>query len=209
MKTTHASDAGSTDGSLGNGLQLESNRREFLTGLAGAAVVAALNGKKGVAQAPDRAINIARVAVPSSRFIESENKISSLNDGFTPENSFDRSHGVYTLHRDWDTDTGVPWVQYDWSEPVNIDKVEVYWAVDHPRPGALPGSHWPTMHVPQSYRILYWNGSDFAPVSQPKGLGAAADAFNITTFEPVKTSKLRIEATLEKDEPAGILEWRV
>ncbi len=192
------------------GLQLESSRREFLAGLTGAAVVTAVTGPKGVAQSPDRAINIARVAVPSSFIVSSENKISSLNDGFTPENSFDRSHGVYGVHRDWENESAAsPWVQYDWSESVKIDKMEVYWAVDHPRPGALPGSHWPTIHVPQSYRILYWNGSDFVPVNHPQGLGVAADAFNATTFEAVNTSKLRLEVAVEKGAPAGILEWRV
>jgi len=192
------------------GFQLEANRREFLTGLTGAAVVAAVTGPKAVAQSPDRAINIARVAFPSSLIVSSENKISSLNDGFTPENSFDRSHGLYGVHQDWENETpGVPWVQYEWAEPVNINKIEVYWAVDHPRPGALPGSHWPTIHVPKSYRILYWNGSDFVPVSQPQGLGLAADAFNATTFDAVKTNKLRLEVSVEKEEPAGILEWRV
>jgi len=44
----------------------EASRREFLTGLAGTAVVSALSGAQGVAQAPDRALNVARVAIPSS-----------------------------------------------------------------------------------------------------------------------------------------------
>jgi uncharacterized protein len=200
---------GLTAQSMGRELNLESNRRDFLAGLTGAAVVAAVTGPKVVAQAPDRAVNIARVAVPSSFIVSSENKISSLNDGFTPENSFDRSHGVYGVHRDWDNESALPWVQYDWSEPVKIDRIEVYWAVDHPRAGALPGSHWPTMHVPQSYRILYRNGSDFVPVNHPQGLAVTADAFNATTFDAVKTSKLRLEVTVQKGEPAGILEWRV
>src|SRR5579885_1206710 len=193
----------------GNVFQMEANRRQFLASLTGAAVVTALGGPKSVAQSPDLAVNIAKVAIPSSFTLVSENKISALNDGQTPENSFDRSHGVYALHRNWDNENAAPWVQYDWSEPVNINKVEIYWAVDHPRPGAIPGSHWPTIHVPQSYRILYWNGSDFVPVNKPQGLGVAADAFNATTFDPVKTSKLRLEVTLDNKEPAGVLEWKV
>ncbi len=77
--------------------QLESSRREFLAGMTGTAVLAAVHGTNAVAQAPERAVNIARVAVPSSVVITSENKISALNDGFAPENSFDRSHGVYAV----------------------------------------------------------------------------------------------------------------
>ena len=82
--------------------------------------------------------------------------------------------------------------------------------MDRPEPGALPGSSsLRGMHVPQSYRILYWDGNDFVQVKQPKGLGVVADAFNATTFTPVKTNKLRLEVTPQKDQPAGILEWRV
>jgi DUF1680 family protein len=191
-----------------NAYPTEASRREFLAGLAGAAMVAALGGTKGEAEGADRAVNVARVAIPSSYRIASENKISTLNDGFTPENSFDRSHGVYALHRDSENESELPWVQYDWSEQVNVNKVEVYWAVDHPRPGQIPGTGWPTIHVPQSYRILYWNGSEFVPVNGAQGLGVAADAFNATSFEPVKTSKLRLEVTLDNKNPAGILEWK-
>ena len=92
-----------------------------------------------MAQSPDQALNIARVAIPSSLTVMSENKISALNDGFVPENSFDRSHGLYALHRDWPSEAAKSWVQYDWSEPVNVNKVEVYWAVDRPRPGRIAG----------------------------------------------------------------------
>ena len=196
--------------SSGNHNQLEPNRREFLAGLTGAAVLAAVTGQKGTAQSNDRVLNIARVAVPSSLTVVSENKISALNDGFVPENSLDRSHGLYALNPERPSESGESWVQYDWSEPVNINKIEVYWAVDRPKSGALPGSSsLRRMHVPQSYRILYWNGSDFFPVNQPEGLGLIADAFNATTFSPVKTSGLRLVVEPQEGQPAGILEWRV
>jgi DUF1680 family protein len=161
-----------------------------------------------MAQTSGTGLNIARVAIPSSFTLTSQDKISALNDGFAPADSFDRAHGVYALRRE-STDSDVPWVQYEWSQPVDVNKVEVYWAVDHPRPAAIPGSRWATILVPQSYRILYWNGSEFAPVSSAQGLGIVADAFNATTFDPVKTSKLRLEVISQKDQPAGLLEWRV
>ena len=191
-----------------NGFQVEASRRQFLAGLAGTAVLAGLTRTDAVAQAPQEVVNIARVAVPSSFSFTSENKVSALNDGFVPSDSYDRSHGIYALHSEpWRNEQ--PWVQYEWSEPVTVNKVEVYWAVDHQRPGAIPGSSWPVLQVPESYRILYWSGTEFAPVNQPQGLGLAADAFNATTFEAVKTSKIRLEVAPQKKLPAGILEWRV
>jgi DUF1680 family protein len=184
-------------------------RRELLAGFTGTTVLAAFAGPRGFAQAPHRAVNIARVATPSSFRMVSENKIAALNDGFTPQNSFDRSHGVYTLRSEVQAEGGEPWVQYEWAEPVSIDKVEIYWALDHPRPGAIPGSHWPSIHVPKNYQILYWNGSDFVGVNRPQGLDVSVDLFNATTFETIKTTRLRLEVTPETDQPAGILEWRV
>ena len=186
--------------------QVDASRRQFLAGLAGAAVLAGMAGSEAVGQGTQKEVNIARVALPSSFKIASENKISALNDGFAPADSFDRTHGIYALHIE---ENEQPWVQYEWIEPVSVGKVDIYWAVDHPRPGAIPGSSWPTLQIPESYRILYWNGSDFVPVNQPQGSGLSANAFNATTFEPVKTTKLRLAVVPQKKMPAGILEWRV
>jgi len=184
------------------------DRREFLVRLAGtAALMAGLTARESGAQARDEVLNLARVAVPSSSSFASENEISSLNDGFAPEDSSDRSHGVYAWRGTEASEQ--PWVEYEWSEPVTINKVEVYWAIDRPRPGAIPGSSWQSLRAPESYRILYWNGGDFVSVNQPHGLGLAPDAFNTTTFDPVKTSKIRLEVTSPKGHPTGILEWRV
>jgi uncharacterized protein len=189
------------------GAQAEPNRREFLAGLAGTAFLAGIVGESAMAQEASNSVNIARVALPSSFHFTSENNISALNDGFIPTDSFDRSHGLYALH----TQSGAehPWVGYEWTQPVNINRVEVYWAVDRPRPLGIPGSGWPSIQVPESYRILYWNGGDFVPVNEAQGFGVAANTFNGTIFEPVKTSKVRLEVLAQKGRPAGILEWRV
>ena len=196
--------------STGNQSRGEPNRREFLAGLTGIVALTALEGPKGMAQDDGHALNIARVAVPSSLTPLSENKISALNDGFTPENSSDRSHGIYALRREDSNESTSSWVQYEWTQQVTINKVEVYWAVDNPKSGAIPGSSsLQRMRAPQSYRILYWNGSDFVPVAQPQGLRTDLDTFNATTFEPVKTSKLRLEVVPQSGGVAGILEWKV
>ncbi len=191
------------------GPAMEPSRREFLAGVGAAAMWTALGTSRAFAQAPDSALNVARVAISTSRFMMSENKISALNDGFTPENSFDRTHALFALWAERSSDKRSSWVQYEWSMPVNINKVETYWAVDHPRPGTLPGSGGPRIQAPVSYTVLHWNGNDFVPVSQPQGLGLALDTFNTTTFEPVKTTKLRLEVVPQPDRLAGILEWRV
>src|ERR1700722_5238904 len=179
----------------------EPNRREFLVGLAGTAALASLAGQKAAAQNNGTVLNIAKVAVPSSIVIRSENKISALNDGFAPADSFDRTHGVYSLWGDRESHSPATWVQYSWSNPIAINHVEVFWALDHPRSGVLPGSSQMTIRVPQSYRILYWDGKGFLPVTNAQGLGLSPATFNSTTFDAVKTDKLRLEVTPQKGIP--------
>ncbi len=187
------------------------DRRRFLQGCAGTALLAGARGPRAWAQAADdKAVNLARVAVATSLTTTSENKISALNDGFLPANSHDRSNGAYALRGEWEQRDAPPqWIQYAWSRPVAIHRVDVYWAIDPPRPKGIAGSEWGRVVAPRAYRILYWNGSDFVPVAEPQGLGLDADRFNATIFVPVTTDKLRLEVSPEGSHAAGVLEWQV
>ena len=184
------------------------NRRHFLAGMAGSAVLAGVSGPQALAETSD--LNLARVAIPSSFVTTSENRISTLNDGFTPVDSHDRDHGSYAVRRDDEEAAGVePWVQYTWSKPVRTSEVEVYWAVDRPRPNAPPGSEFVRITTPAAYRVLYWNGSAFVAVLNARGLGVAPDGFNATTFDPVTTDRLRLEISPDGQHAASVIEWRV
>ncbi len=154
-------------------------------------------------------VNLARLAVPSSHSVTSENKIAALNDGVVPKNSADRESGTFALRGTVTGEVSGTWVQYAWSKPVRMDRVEIYWAVDPPRPDAPPGSGFVPMDVPSAYRILYWDGAHFVPVQQANGYGRAADAFNSTSFQPVTTDRLRVVVDNGKHADTGILEWRV
>ncbi|MFT4111297.1 glycoside hydrolase family 127 protein [Silvibacterium sp.] len=191
------------------------NRRDFLTLAAGGAASLASSPwmqAEGLfsSSTPGGNINLARVAVPSSPVATSENKISALNDDIDPENSADRSNGSYAIHPTPSGEGMTSWVQYSWSTPVPIDRVEIYWAVDPPRHNVAPGSASANgIGLPTSYRILYWNGQDFVPVENAQGLGRKADGFNVTSFAPIKTDKLRLDVQSENHLRVGILEWRV
>jgi len=186
------------------------DRRAFLAVLAGTAVVAALDSPEAFGQDPSNPANLARVALPLGFTVSSENKLGALNDGFTPRNSQDREHGSYALRPEFEaTGQASHWVQYDWSKPVAVSKIDVYWAIDAPRPNGPPGSGAARIAAPRSYRVLYWNGNDFVPVSNARGLGVAGDAFNPTRFDEVSTDKLRLEVVPDGKHPAGILEWKV
>ena len=185
------------------------NRRNFLAGAAGAALLAAVDRSPAWASAAADtvSVNLAKVATPSASGEGGESRIgelAALNDGFEPENSRDRSHPVFVM---WPPSES-QWVQYEWTKPVTTNRIEVYWSADNRGGG-----------VPASYKVSYWNGSAFVPVENAKGLGVAADTLNSTIFSPVKTDKIRLEVvpgTVPPQgmrpggvRPPGIIEWKV
>ena len=140
------------------------------------------------------AVNIALAAAPSASYCSGDTTVDALNDGFSPRNSRDASHRSYG---NWPS-VKTEWVQYDWTQPVATKQIDVYWWADGQGVGA-----------PKACRVLYWNGSDFVPVKNPTGLGIERNHFNTTTFDEVRTSKLRLEIDSDGRLSTGILEWKV
>ena len=113
------------------------------------------------------AVNMAVAAKPSTSYVSGDTSVSSLNDGLEPSRSRDRRRGSYG---NWPR-TGTQWVQYDWPLPISTDRVEVFWWDD--RQG---------VRLPAAARLLYWDGSDFAPVQSDQKLGVAEDQYNSLRF---------------------------
>jgi DUF1680 family protein len=171
------------------------NRRHFLAGAAGTALLSAVDGSKALAAVMQNvSVNLAKVAAPSASYVSGDTRVTALNDGFNPVASNDQDHGSYG---NWPR-TDAQWVRYDWTRPVTTNRIEIYFWADGQGVG-----------LPSSYRVTYWNGSAFVPVSNAKGLNVASNSFNSTTFDEVKTDKLRVEMTSDGTHSTGILEWKV
>jgi len=138
-------------------------------------------------------VNLAPVAEPSTSHVSRDTSLAALHDGHAPETSHVRGKGSYG---NWPT-KGTQWVQYDWAAPVRTRKIDVFWWDD--RAG---------VRLPKGCRLLYWDGKRFVPVRNPSGLGVAKDQFNTTTFDEVRTTKLRLEID-STERSTGILEWKV
>jgi len=158
------------------------------------AIIALLTSAWSPVIAADAPANMALVAIPSTSFHSGDTSVSALNDGNNPENSRERGTGSYG---NW-PHTGTEWVQYEWTQPIATKQIEVYWWMDGQGVGA-----------PKSCRLLYWNGKEFVPVANAQGCGLAHDKFNVTTFDEVRTSKLRLEIVSDGTLSTGVLEWRV
>ncbi|HEY9172104.1 MAG TPA: Tat pathway signal protein, partial [Verrucomicrobiae bacterium] len=138
--------------------------------------------------------NLAAVATPSSSHTSGDTTVDALNDGFTPARSLDDSHRSYG---NWPR-RGTQWVQYEWTQPISTKQIEVYWWDD--RRG---------VRLPKACRVKYWDGKELVAVANASGLGVAGDKFNVTTFDEVTTTRLRLEMDSDGEFSTGVLEWRV
>jgi len=137
--------------------------------------------------------NLAIVATPSgsSRYGASMN---SLNDGLVPATTGRMRTGRSRQPQRLSTQ----WVQYDWLQPVTTGKIVVFW-----------WNYENSVRLPQAYRIQYWDGNKFITVKNASGLGLENNRYNITTFDPVQTTRLRLEADSVDRFLGTILEWMV
>ncbi len=67
------------------------------------------------------------------------------------------------------------------------------------------------LRLPKASRLKYFNGADYVEVPNAKGLGAAGDVWNVTTFDEVTTNKIRLEFDAEGNPgiSTGITQFRV
>ena len=121
----------------------------------------------------------------------------ALNDGRVPENSGD--HGL-PRHTWWDHRGTAEWVQYAFDAPQRISGIEVYW-FDDTGVGQC--------RVPTSCRVLRRVGKEWKAIDGAGEVGTAKDRFNVTRFDPVEVTALRLEVKLADGFSGGVLEWRV
>ena len=151
-------------------------------------------------------VNVALASVPTTDFVSSWEDLNSVNNGYnTPSSSEDKSHGIYG---NWDSSGEWRYVQYDFPEyrtatgtstTHTIEKSDVYWFSDG---GGLL--------APDSLYIQYWdnNTSTWNEVDNVDSYGTALDQWNVSNFDPVATSKIRINFKSDI-QSCGIIEWRV
>lgn len=122
-----------------------------------------------------------------------------MNDGFNPKNSgdTDKSYFYWWLRKGTEET-----VDYKFKKPATITESSVYWLnMDH-----YDGNY----RVPEKWQLFYQNkNNDWTPVETTDEYATKLDSCNTIHFNPVKTSGLRIKAWLQKENSAGILEWRV
>ncbi len=137
--------------------------------------------------------NLAMVASATTSYVSGHETIHGLNSGFDPRNSNDKRHGAYG---NW-PEKGTQWVEYSWTQPIHTGRVDIYWFDDHNG-----------VRLPKECRLLYLDGDKLVPVKNSQGLGLKLNQYNTTTFDDVRTTRIRLEMD-SSGESTGILQWRV
>jgi DUF1680 family protein len=136
--------------------------------------------------------NLAVIATPSgpARYGSSWNV---LNDGLVPTPPGNARIGNRPPQR-----RSNQWVQYEWKQPIRTSAIALYW-----------WDYNNTIHLPQAYRVEYWDGSGFVPVKNAIGLGLMNNQYNTTRFDEITTTRLRLELDSTDRYLATLTEWMV
>src|SRR6187455_2159731 len=135
--------------------------------------------------------NVALTATRSTSYVSAWETLAAVNDGFTPANSNDKSHGAYG---NWNNPNSIQWVQYDWTQNYVVTSIEVYWFNDGG--GVL---------TPTTAYVEYWNGSAWVNAGN---IPLVTNAFNVRSIASISLNRLRVSMR-NTTQSTGILEWRV
>ncbi len=125
-----------------------------------------------------------------------EDSIEACVDGRTPKGSSDTGIPRFTW---WDHRGSREWVVSKFDQPRTVSSASVYWFDD---------TGFGACRVPASWTLSYLDGKSWKPVANVSSYPIQLDRFNEVKFTPVTTSALRLEAELQPEYSAGILEWR-
>lgn len=158
-------------------------------GTSGAMWAQTANPAQGPSQTAPGNLAVVATATGSGR---ADYIITTLNDGLTPtppgNSRFLRPQPRFANQ----------WVQYEWKQPISTHQVALFWW-DYTKHAPLPGA----------YHLEYWDGSGFQPVQHPNGLGLQNDQFNTTSFDEVRTTRLRVVMDSSDRFASTLAEWKV
>jgi DUF1680 family protein len=124
--------------------------------------------------------------------------VGAVNDQLEPRSSDD--HSLPFFH--WWPRTGTTeWIEYEFPREARVAGTEVYWFED----SAIGGG----CRLPRGWRVLYRDGETWKPVAAREVYTVGKDRWSRVSFEPVRTTALRLEVELAPDHSAGIHEWKL
>ena len=137
--------------------------------------------------------NLAQKAFVTTSKISNWERLSSVNDGFEPLSSTDRTHGIYG-NWDGESEYGVlNWVQYEWPSVVTLSSASVYWYSDG------GGILQPTIAYMEHWVDGAWKRTGT--------MGVVLDKWNSLALNGLQTTKIRLN--MQSSTATGIAEFKV
>lgn len=121
------------------------------------------------------------------------------NDQWEPKSSADTSK---PYHYWWLREGSDENVCYAFKEPQTVSSVDIYW---------LDFDHYDgNFRTPEKWQLFYKDDTNhWAKVKTDDKFGVEKDKYNHVSFEPVKTTALKVAAKLRDGESGGVIEWKV
>ena len=145
---------------------------------------------------PKPAPTIAATSTVTSS-LKNPRMFKALNDQYDPIDSKDANYPY--LHW-WPKKNSTEFVAYTFDSEKTVSSMSVYWFDDGPFGGC---------RIPAGYKLFYQKDGEWLPVKAISTDPIAKDKYNTITFEPVKTTAVKLEVQLPVDNSTGIHEWSV
>ena len=124
--------------------------------------------------------------------------IKAINDRLIPADGDDRS--IPYTHW-WPKNNSTEWLAYEFKEAAEISTSTVYWYDDQP---------WQGCKVPDSWKLYYkTTDGEWAEVGHPSGYPCDKGVACTVSFDPVKTTAVKLELVQPVDKSCGVFEWSV
>lgn len=124
--------------------------------------------------------------------------LNSIADRLVPKDEFDRSMPYYHW---WPAQATTEWMTYEFPEPATIQSSTVYWFDDGP---------WGGCRVPKWWKVYYMDeAGEWQEVRNADKYGTEKGCANTVNFDPVTTTKVKLEVRQPDDNSAGLFEWEV
>ena len=124
--------------------------------------------------------------------------LSSINDRLIPADGNDRS--IPYTHW-WPKTNSTEWLSYEFKEATEISTSTVYWYDDQP---------WQGCKVPDSWKLYYKDASgNWVEVKNPSGYPTDKGVACTVSFDPIKTTAVKLELIQPSDKSCGLYEWSV
>jgi hypothetical protein len=137
---------------------------------------------------------------PISSWSEDQGIIKTLTDPRDPKRSEDGGVGMFLMYGG-SLFGSKQWIRMPFGTERTVSKAKTYWWTEHYEHGGV--------REPASWCLLYKKDGAWLPVPNASSYGVALNKYNEVTFDPVKTTELKMEIQFQPGRCGGLIRWRV